>query len=439
MRRRLLASTLGAVALAIVLLGLPLAVAVRGVLTSQALAALQREAEQVQVVLNESRLTPLQQAALLQSFASETGSRFVLLDRGAGRAVRIDTGAPPAVPPTADHDVRRALHGEVGEMHAEGVLAVAVPVRLSGVVQVLRAVRDDAPLRTEVRQALWSIAGLAAASMLLAAAAALWQARRLATPLEHLAEVARRLGDGDFSARAARSGMPETDEVGRALDLTAERLRAMVERSRSFGADASHQLRTPLTALRLDLEALEASGAGGPLLDAAVAEADRLEATIAELLSLADPPHGADELDVAAVVVGRVEGWAPVAAAAGRRVVLRAADVPPVRARSAAVGQSLQVLLDNALEHGTGTISVVVDAGGSEGSAAGSRSWVRVCVSDEGPGFAPGAVEGRGLGLARSLLAAEGGRIAREGGSTVCLLLPAAAVVPALPLGDPPT
>jgi signal transduction histidine kinase len=229
--------------------------------------------------------------------------------------------------------------------------------------------------------------------------------------------------------------------------MTAERLGAMLERSCSFNADASHQLRTPLTALRLDLEALESTGADPQLIAAVIREADRLEATIVELLSLSDTPANASSrlCDVAELAAARLDAWRSLAQAAGRNVVLDVSPVPPVRARPGAIGQCLQVLLDNALEHGAGTITVsvhAVAAGGGLGltGEGADTKWVRLCVEDEGPGIPPerregllsgraDAVSGRGLALARQLVEAEGGRLTLEraaSGALLCLLVPVA-------------
>ena len=84
------------------------------------------------------------------------------------------------------------------------------------------------------------------------------------------------------------------------------------------------------------------------------------------------------------------------------------------------------MLLDNALEHGEGTISVTVTS--VESPLVPERGWVRLCVTDEGEGFAEESVPGRGLRLAKSLVQAEGGRIKVQRPSTVCLLLPAMGV-----------
>ena len=101
MRRRLLRSTLAAVAAAVFLLGLPLAIAVRGSLVRAALDRLQAEAERAQVVLNAQAVTPAQQAVLLSALASDAGVRFTLFDVRGGGVVRIDTGAPPPGSPAS--------------------------------------------------------------------------------------------------------------------------------------------------------------------------------------------------------------------------------------------------------------------------------------------------------------------------------------------------
>lgn len=431
MRRRLLMSTLAAVAAAVVLLGAPLGVAVRGLLVQQALDELEQLADGAQLVLD--RTTASERELVLLLLAERTGTRLMLLSV-AGQVLADSGGAQPGLIATGA-DVARAREGRVGRARGDGLLTVAVPVEQAGQSRILRVISDDAGLRRRVRGAWGQIGGLAVTALGVAALLAGWQGRRLAAPLEDLAASARRLGEGDFSARAPRSGLPEPDDVAGALDRTADRLAAMLERSRSFSADASHQLRTPLTALRLDLEALEAVATeadGPPLVAAAMAEADRLETTIEELLALAATPAAAEGLDLGELVAERLDAWQALARAQGRRVVVQAGVAPPVRARAAAIGQCLQVLLDNALEHGAGTITVVVEE--VAGVPGRDRAGARLCVADEGPGFprdpASGQAHATGLGLslARSLVEAEGGRLHVERsrpGAMVCLLLPA--------------
>lgn len=441
MRRRLLLSTLASVAAAVLLLGAPLAVAVRGLLVQQALDELEQLAGGAQVVLDQGSATEAELLLLL--LAERTGTRLMLLS-AAGEVV-VDSGGTRRGVVAVGPDVARAGQGQVGRARGDGLLTVAVPVERDGQQAIVRATATDDGLRRAVGRAWLQIAGLALTALAVAALLARWQGRRLAAPLEELAASARRLGEGDFSARAPRSGLPEADDVARTLDRTAGRLASMLERSRSFSADASHQLRTPLTALRLDLEALEAATSGGRvegargLVSAATAEADRLEATIDELLALADAPPGGEEVDLGALVAERLAAWQALARAQQRHVVVQQGAAPRVRARAAAIGQCLQVLLDNALLHGRGTITVVV---GAVERGPGDQAGARLCVADEGPGlppdatsgvagYGPGSGSGRGLALARSLIEAEGGRLrvdSGDGAAMVCLLLPAAPV-----------
>jgi signal transduction histidine kinase len=279
------------------------------------------------------------------------------------------------------------------------------------------------------------MAGLAALAVAATWLVARWQARRLVRPLEELSRTAVLLGGGDFSVRTAASGIPEIDSAGTSLNTTADRLGALIHRERAFSADASHQLRTPLTGLRLGLEtALDAPGADlRAAIGTAIESADRLERTIEDLLSLArEPRRRGAPLDMAALAEEARQTWGPVLAARGRQLRLdRAEDTPVSTAAPAAVRQALWVLLDNAVQHGAGTVTVTVrDAGGA----------LAVDVSDEGPGprqdrLAPGRAAGRdgggqgiGLALARSLAEAEGGRLrlTRPAPPVFTLLLPAA-------------
>ena len=422
MRRRLLISTLAAAGLALLLLGAPLGVAVRSLLTRGAFDVLQGEVEQAQVVLDRNASTTGDAGAILTLLAQRSGHRFTLLDRSG--VVVVDTGDDPAPPGSQamspDLQAARTSDG-AGYHRGPTSVAVSLPVAVGDARLLLRAAASADDLDRQIRQAWLAIGGLALTALGGVTLVAVYQGRRIAAPLEALAESARRLGDGDFSARAPRSGVPESDDVAAALDTTADRLGTLVARSRSFGADASHQLRTPLTALRLDIEALAAAGADTELVTAAMGETDRLEATIDELLTLAEAPRSEEFVDLQRLASARLDAWQSLARAQGRNVVFEGGSGGLVQARAAALGQCLQVLLDNALVHGAGTITVSIDdvAGG-----------VRLCVADEGPGFPPRTQQragGRGLALAKSLVEAEGGRLqiaSPQHGAMVCLLLP---------------
>jgi signal transduction histidine kinase len=262
------------------------------------------------------------------------------------------------------------------------------------------------------------MAALAAGAVAVASLVARVLAGRLGRPVDALAVAAARLGEGDFSVRAGRSGVAEVDAVAATLDATADRLGRLLGRERAFSADASHQLRTALAGLRLRLEAarlLPGADQEQAIADA-LAEVDRLEDTVEQLLALArDAGVPRDRLEVGEVLRRVERGWHGRLAADGRPLRVRVeGDLPPVRASTAAVTQVMDVLVGNAAEHGAGTVTV---------RARAAPGGLAVEVSDEGPGvtgdparvFArrDGGATGHGIGLAlaRSLAEAEGGRL----------------------------
>jgi signal transduction histidine kinase len=291
---------------------------------------------------------------------------------------------------------------------------------------------DDAATRDT--HGAWLVLGAIALGIITAAVlASMLLGRRLAAPLERLVVSARRLGEGDFSARAPAAGIDEIDAVGHALDATAQRLDGLVTRERAFSADASHQLRTPLQALRIELEAIELRGDSPPELPKALVQVDRLQTTIETLLAVArDVPRRDTITDAHSVLDGVHARWHGALAADGRplHLIVDAAK-PQMRASSQVAGEILDVLVDNAHKHGAGAVTVAVRK---------VDAYISIEVSDEGRGlaipvqeaFARGASarDGHGIGLplARSLAHAEGGRliITRSGPAPVIsLLLPA--------------
>ncbi|HSK97973.1 MAG TPA: HAMP domain-containing sensor histidine kinase, partial [Euzebyales bacterium] len=439
-RSRLIVWMLVAVGVAILLLGVPLAVIARQWIYSQELAALRSDAQTVERALDDPQAVE-QLGAWVAVVAVTLDVRLSVLDPG-GRVLRDSAGVAPGTvfdDPVVD-PVRRGVDGRSGARLRNGAMVAAVAGEIDGTPVIIRLARSGEAAAARVGTALLAISALGAAALVAGAAMASWRARQLAVPLEALALSARRLGQGDLYEHAPRSGTLEIDHIAGALDATAARLRTALQRSASFTGDASHQLRTPLTALRLVLEALEAElGTSHPMLDAAQAEIDRLEATITELLELADVGVASDRVDLRALVLERLDAWRTLADAAGRAVRVTREPVPPVRVRPGAVGQALQVLLDNALVHGRGDVTVWLESVSRSG-----RSWVRLCVGDEGPGVAPAHLDGgggRGLSLARSLVEAEGGRVVIDEmhGGRVCLLLPCDGAADDAPVETSPT
>jgi signal transduction histidine kinase len=418
-RRRLLVAIVGVATAAVVLFAVPLALVLQRSYRDEDLLRLQRDtiAATRQIDVPTQAGDPIELPGI--------DARLAVYDR-TGRRV---AGSGPA---RADAVVAAALRG-AGPRDAtqHGILVVAVPLlsgeRVSGAV---RAERAATAAGHDTREAWLLIAAIGAGVVALAALAAIVIARRLARPIERLAPVARRLGEGDFSARATPAGIAEVDAVAAALDATAARLDALLTRERAFSADASHQLRTPLAALRLELETLQLRGAGGPEADAALEQVDRLQATIDTLLALArDAPAAEREVDLAGLLDEAERRWRGPLAAEGRplRTLVRSPH-PVARLAPAVADQILDVLVDNARRHGAGAVTLTVRE--LDGSYA-------LDVADEGAGFpddphdafvrrAPSADgHGIGLALARSLAEAEGARLSVTGSGhpTVLTLL----------------
>jgi signal transduction histidine kinase len=413
--------------LAVVLLAVPLALVLQRNYRDEGLLRLQRDT----VVATRAIDLPSSSRDAIELPAS--GDRLAVYD-SAGRRV---AGHGPAAAPDL---VRATLRtGRPTDSTQANRLVVAVPL-LTGerVTGAVRAERNDAEAAQDTHQAWAALAGAGAAIVAGAVVAALLLGRRLARPLERLAASATRLGEGDFSVRAPRAGVREVDAVGAALDSTAERLDALVSHERAFSADASHQLRTPLAALRLELEAMELRGAAPPELTAALGQVERLQKTIDTLLALArDAPKREVEADLTAALDELEARWRGVLAAEGRPLrVLITSRRPVAQAAPSVVGELLEVLVDNAHEHGAGEVTLTV---------RDIERWLAVDVADQGSGF-PGDPEqsferrtgsasghGIGLALARSLAHAEGGRLSvTDAGPrpVVTLLLPRRGAAP---------
>jgi signal transduction histidine kinase len=388
------------------LFALPLGVVLQRTYRDEELLRLQRDtvAAARQIDLSQTASDPIE--------LPRTSDELGVYDR-AGRRL---AGAGPA---RADALVRAAVRtGKTRQAERHGLLLTAVPLltneQVSGAV---RTARSAAAVTRHTHRAWLRLAGLAGVILLLALIAAVALGRRLAVPLERLAAAARRLGEGDFATRAPRAGVAELDAVGDALDTTARRLDDLVSREREFTADASHQLRTPLAALRIELEAMELRGDSSPELAAALQEVERLQSTIDTLLAVArDAPRDAAPSTVLTTTLEELEqAWRETLARQARPLRIAIAPAPAIaRSSPTVVREILDVLMANACVHGAGAVTVTVRESGD---------WIAVDVTDEGPGVTDpeqafarrsGSGEGHGIGLAlaRSLAHAEGGRLA---------------------------
>ncbi len=322
---------------------------------------------------------------------------------------RLVVGEGPA---RADEPVAIALDGRSATERIGDDRVVAIPTDEGGAV---RATEPAAEADRRTRDAVLRLAAVASGVVLAASSAAWFLARRLSRPLAGLRAMATRLGGGDFTAAAARSNLPEIDEVAVALNASGARIGAMVERERRLTADTSHQLRTPLAGLRLALEGELAAPRADPttVLEEALGAVHRMEATVLALTDLAREDSPAAALSLDDVALGAADRWRPLLAAAGRALEVDALSGATVAGRPAAFDTVADVLVDNALHHGRGTVRIATEATGRV---------ARLLVADDGTcdrsdeqlfaRRASGAGRsGIGLHLARSLADAEGARL----------------------------
>ena len=406
MRRRITLAIVGVSALILVVLGIPLALAVhRSILDSEVVelqAAAARSLTEIQVPLD-----PEQLAAVADE--SDRPPPFSVYGADGTRLA----GDGPA---QADAAVLRALAGDPASSIGDEIV-VATPIfddtdeRVVGALRLTESL-DGANHRSWIAWAELLATGLVA--LAIGGLIAKRLAQRLSQPVIDLASAAAHLGDGGALPRpTTSSGIAEIDTLASALADSSERINDALARERRFSADVSHQLRTPLTGVRLRLETARANqdlGLIGPALD----DLERLEQTVDHLLAFARdavPARSTVQLDDAASRAA--QRWHDRAAALGRTITLTTAAPSSSEGSSASVDQILDVLVDNALLHGRGPVSI------THRRVTGGAS---VDVSDDGAGIAAGDTvrifdrghgrrNGIGLALARSIAEAEGGRL----------------------------
>ena len=327
--------------------------------------------------------------ALVTSSAREVRGRVVIVDRD---GVVLADSSPGTIgfDYSTRSEIARVLRGASFAQEQrdsatldERILATAVPIvrngQTDGVVRITQSV--DAVGRA-VRSSTVGLVlvGLIVLALGLAAGALL--AETVTRPLRRLAAAARRAGEGDLGVRVPIEGSREQRDVSRAFNEMTGRVQRMVDAQRDFVADASHQLRTPLTGLRLRLEEASAT-ADGPAaeqVEGALAEVDRLAGVVTELLVLSEagaarPPDAAT--DLLAGARRAAERWS----GHGAEVVVVGVG-SAARCTAADLDRILDVLIENAIDYGPEGQRITLTA------APGVLS-----VGDEGPGLAPGEEE----------------------------------------------
>ncbi len=333
MKRRIIFSIVAVTVVALLVLGVPLALAVARLYRSEEVLRLEREANEARSSVSTSELARGEPIDL----ADEGTTRFVIYDQH-GRRVG------GAGPDRGDSTVRKALDGDSADARRGSRIVVAVPINGDEqVVGALRASRPDAVVADRTRSSWLVMLAIAIGAVIVAAVLAWWQARRLTRPIDALVDTARSLGGGDFSVRTDTSGIEELDQLGSALNTTADRLGNLVARERAFSADASHQLRTPIAGLRVNVESalLEPDTDARAALAAMLPPIDRLEATVEDLLRLArDADVERSPLDAVALLREAEGHWSGALAAQDRALRVVVEDALPApgrrRARSAA-------------------------------------------------------------------------------------------------------
>ncbi|MFE9401812.1 ATP-binding protein [Streptomyces sp. NPDC006530] len=392
MRRRLINSTLAVVLVVIAVFGVSLVIVETRTISSSAQESVDSEALRLVSVVDSRTL------------ANETINAQVLNEQiDPKRYARI------AIPGRPVMELGERPEGTVIKGTATGERGESVLVE-----------EDRSTVTREVGRTLLIIGAVALLAIVSAVLLAVRQANKLASPLTDLAETAERLGSGDPRPRHKRYGVPELDRVADVLDSSADRIGRMLTAERRLAADASHQLRTPLTALSMRLEEIALTDDLDTVKEEAtiaLTQVERLTDVVERLLTNSrDPRTGsAVVFSLDEVVKQQLEEWRPAYRSAGRAIVrsgktgLKAVGTP------GAVAQVLAALIENSLMHGGGTVAVRTRVTGNQAV---------VEVTDEGPGVPPDlgariferSISGRnstgiGLAVARDLAEADGGRL----------------------------
>lgn len=441
MSRRLLLGYLGLVVVVLAALEVPLGVQYargeRGTLETKVEHDATTLASFAQDVLRRPTrraLAPV--AASAYRYRTDTGGRVVVVDARGIAAIDTNPRGAGAESFASRPEVAAALRGVVasGTRHSDtlgaNLLYVAVPVASAGRVRgAVRITYPTSSVDTRIRRYWLVLAAIAGIVLAVAAAIGFRLAAFVVRPLDRLQRAAGALGSGDLAARAPQDeGPPEVRTLAATFNEMAGRLEQLLRLQEEFVADASHQLRTPLTALRLRLENLgrDVAPPGEGELAAALAEVERLANLVDALLALARADAGAvpaGRVNLSQLVHERIDAWSALAEERGVRLAGRTDGGATARAGEERVRQVLDNLVENAVEVSPpgGAVTIAIHE---------AAPWVEVRVRDEGPGMTAEerrrafdrfwrgrGGEGSGLGLAivRRLVEVDGGTVELRG------------------------
>lgn len=392
MRRRLINSTLAVVLVVIAVFGVSLVIVETRTISSSAQESVDLEAVRL-VSIVDSRL-----------IGGERVTEAILREQIDGeRYAKVEIPGRPTV------EIGTAPDGGVIRGSAEGEQGETVTVEES-----------RASVTRELGRTLMIIGAVALLAVIAAVLLAVRQANKLASPLTDLAETAERLGSGDPRPRHKRYSVPELDRVADVLDASAERIARMLTAERRLAADASHQLRTPLTALSMRLEEISTTDDPDIVKEEAtiaLTQVERLTDVVERLLTNSRDARTGSAIvfDLDDVVQQQIEEWRPAYRSAGRAIVCSGTQHMRAVGTPGAVAQVLAALIENSLMHGGGTVAL-------RSRITGNQAVIE--VTDEGPGVPAElgariferAISGHnstgiGLAVARDLAEADGGRL----------------------------
>jgi signal transduction histidine kinase len=421
MRRQLIVAALALTSMIVLAFVVPLAVLVRTLAEDRALTNAEHRA----------------QVLVLATFVSEEHVEDAIEEVKAQdpspASVVLPDGRVLGDPAPLDADLQLARTGRAFNSTVPGGVAVFVPVQNGTQVSVVRVFVPDDVRRRGVYFAWLLLGGLGLTMILIATAVADRIGKSIVDPVRALADTADRLGQGELEARVEPSGPPEIEHVGQTLNRLAGRIHELLTEEREAVADLSHRLRTPITAMRLDVDALPESDERERL----VVDVDALTRSVDRLITEARRPVRIGvraTCDLADATRDRVAFWMVLAEEQNRPCHLDAPDRPcRIGVTRDDLDAALDALLGNVFAHTAAGVAFRVTVTPHDVDAGGAGGAARLVVEDDGGGWpdrdvlprgeSAGGSTGLGLDIVRRTAIASGGSIeldaAPSGGARV--------------------
>ena len=372
---------------------------------------------------------------LITDYKQQSGARVVITD-AIGFAVAVSDDEPDAEGSNyfSRPEIEKALTGEIssGTRFSNtlnlDLLFVAVPI-FSG-ENVIGAVRLTYPAEVVNEQVQEQINGLiivALITLLMAIFLGIILSRSVTSHLYRLESDTNKFANGDLKVRAdEKSGAKEIKSLAKSFNFMAEKISQLIDKQRNFASDASHQLRTPLTAIKLRVEQAQQLLESDPKLAAerlenSLQEISRLELVVEGFLVNAKSTQITKEIqtfDLVEIVNERISNWSPLAEELSVKLKYSGPSKALVQAIDGAIEQIFDNYLDNALEVAPKNSEIRIEV-------IQSQTLTELRISDDGPGLSEterisafdrnwklrSDSSGSGLGLAivKELLLASGG------------------------------